>query len=128
MATKDLTYGQATIRRILKKLDQPQELENLYARAILAQAVANAASKPTPQARMAAANLRVEGANIFPSAGGPAAEVAIGSEFGSTLYRQFHQPPNPRGYWLYPASTSTSALAAGDEAIEDVMQRVIRGF
>ncbi len=127
MATKDLTYGQATIRRILKKLEQPQELENAYARAILVQAVANAAGKPTPQARMAAANLRVEGANIFPSAGGPAAEVAIGSEFGSAVYRQFQQPPNPRGYWLYPAASATSTLAAGDRALEEVLQDAVKG-
>jgi len=127
VATKDLQYGQATIRRILKKLDQPQELENLYARAILEQAVQNAASKPTPQARMAAANLNIIGNTIGPSAGGPPADVAIGSEFGSTVYRQFQQPPNPRGYWLYPAASATSTLAAGDRALEDVLQDAVKG-
>ena len=127
MATKDLTYGQATIRRILRKLEQPQELENLYARAILRQAVQNAASKPTPQARMAAANLNIIGNTIGPSAGGPPADVAIGSEFGSTVYRQFQAPPNPRGYWLYPAASATSTLAAGDRALEDVLQDAVKG-
>jgi len=128
VVTKDLTYGQATIRRILSKLDKPQELENLYARAILEQAVQNAAGKPTPQARMAAANLNIIGNTIGPSAGGPPADVAIGSEFGSTVYRQFQQPPNPRGYWLYPAAGATSTLAAGDRALEDVLQDAVRGF
>ena len=128
MATKDLQYGERIIRGILKRLEHSPDLAHSYAEAVLSQAVRNAASKPTPQARMAAANMTVSGADIHPSAGGPPAEVAIGSEFGSDRYLQFHAPPNPRGYWLYPASTSTSALAAGDEAIEDVMQRVIRGF
>jgi len=127
VATKDLTYGQATIRRILRKLEQPQELENLYARAILRQAVQNAASKPTPQARMAAANLNIIGNTIGPSAGGPPADVAIGSEFGSTVYRQFQAPPNPRGYWLYPAASATSTLAAGDRALEEVLSDAVRG-
>ena len=127
MATKDLTYGQATIRRILSKLDKPQELENLYARAVLEQAVQNASGKPTPQARMAAANLNIIGNTIGPSAGGPAAEVAIGSEFGSTVYRQFQALPNPRGYWLYPAASATSTLAAGDRALEDVLQDAVKG-
>ena len=127
MVTKDLTYGQATIRRILSKLDKPQELENLYARAILEQAVQNAAGKPTPQARMAAANLNIIGNTIGPSAGGPPADVAIGSEFGSTVYRQFQQPPNPRGYWLYPAASATSTLAAGDRALEEALQDAVKG-
>lgn len=128
MADKDLQYGQRVISGILKRLDKSQDLAHSYAEAVLAQAVRNAASKPTPQARMAAENMTVTGADIHPTAGGAPAAVAIGSEFGSARYLQFHRPPNPRGYWLYPAATSIAALAAGDEAIEDVMQRVIRGF
>lgn len=127
MADKDLAYGQRTIRRILRELEQPEELEHKFAEAVLAQAVRNAASKPTPQARMAAENLDVQGASIGPSAGGAPAEVAIGSEFGSARYLQFHKPPNPRGYWLYPAAESVQALAAGDKALEDMLQAAIRG-
>lgn len=131
MAAKDLAYGQRAISRILKALDQPAELEHKFAEAILAQAVRNAASKPTPQARMAAANLDVQGASIGPSAGGAAAEVAIGSEFGSSQYLQFHRNPNPQGYWLYPATRSTQALAEMDKDLEKMLDEsigsIIRG-
>lgn len=128
MASKDLTYGQRTISRILKALEQPEELEHKFAQAILEQARRNAASKPTPQARMAAANLDVQGASIGPSAGGAAAEVAIGSEFGSSRYAQFHRNPNPRGYWLYPATRSTQALAEMDKDLEAMLDAAIAGI
>lgn len=128
MAGKDLEYGQRTIHRILKQLDQPSGLASEYAKAVLAQAVRNAASKPTPQARMAAAIYGVDGPNVVPTAGGAPAAVAMGSEFGSGRYLQFHAPPNPRGYWLYPAGEATATLAAGDAALEDVLDKAVRGF
>jgi hypothetical protein len=129
VATKDLAYGRRTIRRILKELDQPDELEHKFAEAILAQAVRNAASRPTPQARMAAANMSVQGATIAPlSSGTPAAEVAIGSEFGSSQYAQFHRSPNPAGYWLYPAVRSTEALAEMDKDLEAMLDEAIAGL
>lgn len=129
MADKDLAYGQRTIRRILRELEKPQELEHKFAEAVLAQAVRNAASRPTPQAPMAASVLTVEGASIAPVSAGdsPEVEVGIGSEFGSSQYLQFQKPPNPQGYWLWPASRSTAALAAGDKALEDMLQAAIRG-
>ena len=125
MARKDLAYGQRAINRILRQLQQPEELEHKFAEAILAQAVRNAASKPTPQARMAAANLDVQGASIGPSAGGAAAEVAIGSEFGSAQYLQFHRPPNPAGYWLYPATRDMATLAEMDKELEAMLDEAI---
>lgn len=127
MAQKDLTYGARTIRRILADLQQPTGLEHLYAEAVLAQAVLNANKRPTPQARMAARNMVVKGSDIVPSAGGDPAAVAIGSEFGSAVYRQFQRQPNPRGYWLYPAALATATLAAGDVALEKLLQKVVRG-
>lgn len=127
MAKKDLQYGVTTIYRMLRELKEPEELANLYAEAVLTQAVRNAQGRPTPQAVMAARNLKVEGATIGPRAGGTPAEVAIGSEFGSNLYRQFQKPPNPRGYWLYPAAVATSTIAAGEAALEDVLKAVIDG-
>lgn len=126
MADKDLTYGAAAVRRILRKIEQPEELAHQYAEAILQQAVRNAASKPTPQARMAAANLDVQGASIGPSAGGPAAEVAIGSEFGSAQYLQFHHAPAPRGLWLYPAAEDESVLMVADKELQKVVDAAIR--
>jgi len=128
VADKDLIYGQRTIARILKQLEEPSGLASEYAKAVLAQAVRNAASKPTPQARMAASIYGVEGPNVVPTAGGAPAEVAMGSEFGSGRYLQFHALPNPRGYWLYPAGEQTATLAAGDKALEQELQKAIRGF
>lgn len=127
MATKDLVYGARTIRTILKGLDQPESLEHLYAEAVLAQAKINAAKRPTPQSRMAARNMVVKGSDIVPSAGGAPAQVAIGSEFGSAAYRQFQKPPNPKGYWLFPAANAIAVLSAGDEALESLLQKVING-
>lgn len=125
MATKDLSYGVVTIRRILQELEAPAEFANLYAKAILAQAIRNAAARPTPQAPMAARNLDVQGDSIGPSAGGAPAAVAIGSEFGSAIYPQFQKPPRRQGYWLYPAAEATETLAAGDEALEALLQGAI---
>lgn len=127
MAKKDLTFGQRTIRRILDQLQQPTELEHLYATAILKQALRNAAARPTPQAPMAARNMKVQEANIIPIAGGAPAAVAIGSEFGSDQYAQFHHRSAPRGLWLYPAAEATEVLAVTDEALDDVLQKVISG-
>ena len=127
MADKDLAYGQRTIRRILDELEHPEELEHKYAEAILAQAVRNAASRPTPQARMAADNMQVDGASIGPSAVGvPEEAVAIGSEFGSAQYLQFQHAPAPRGLWLYPAAEDLKVLAATDQELEKMLDRVIR--
>lgn len=125
---RDLQYGATAIRRLLQELNQPEELEHQYALAILIQAQRNASARPTPQAPMAARNMQVEGSDIIPrSAGGSPAAVAFGSEFGSTVYRQFQKSPNPRGYWLYPAVESTATLAAGDEALETLLEQVING-
>jgi hypothetical protein len=122
---RDLAYGQRTIARILRELEQPAELEHKYAEALLKQAKRNAASKPTPQARMAAENMVVEGASIGPLAGGAPEEVAIGSEFGSHIYPQFQRQPNPAGYWLYPAAESTEVLAEMDGELEKMLDRII---
>lgn len=127
MARKDLAYGRRTIERILRELEAPAGLEEKYAEAVLAQALENAAGRPTPQAPMAAENLSAERGSIGPLAGGAPAEVGIGSEFGSTVYRQFQKPPNPRGYWLYPAAEDTRTLAAGDRMLEEILDSAIRG-
>jgi hypothetical protein len=128
VADKDLQYGVATIHRILRKLEQPQSLAHPFAEAVLRQAVRNASAKPTPQARMAASVLNVEGDTIGPSAGGPPAEVGIGSEFGSAIYPQFHAPPTKRGYWLFPAGEAVQVLAEGDKTLEDILQRAANGY
>jgi hypothetical protein len=128
VADKDLQYGVATIHRILRKLEQPESLAHPFAEAVLRQAVRNASGKPTPQARMAAANMDVRGDTIGPSAGGAPAEVAIGSEFGSAIYPQFHAPPTKRGYWLYPAGEAVQVIAEGDRTLEDILKRAAAGY
>lgn len=108
-------------------LERPDELAQAYAEAILAQARRNAAGRPTPQAPMAARNMIVTDATIHPRAGGAPADVALGSEFGSTLYPQFHKRPSRTGYWLYPAAEAVGVLAETEDALEAVLERVTRG-
>lgn len=127
MAKKDLTYGVNAIRGLLRRLNQPETLGETFAQLILEEARKNAARRPTPQAPMAARNLKADRLNIVPSAGGAPAAVAIGSEFGSTIYRQFQKPPNPRGYWLYPATRGDTVLKAMDAKLEAVLDAAVKG-
>lgn len=116
------------IDRIADALSEGTEVASRYARAMLDTALQNAAGRPTPQSEMASRNLTVDGASIRSLAGGAPNEVAAGSEFGSSIYRQFHAPHNLGGYWLYPAADDERTLRAGDQALEEVMQAAIRGF
>lgn len=126
MAVKDLKEGTAVVNRLLESLELPDALQGLFAKAILKQAVQNASSRPTPQARMAADVLGVVDNLIRPLAGGPPSEVGGGSEWGSSIYRQFASR-NEGGYWLFPAAQSSQFLLAADEALEEVLQAVIDG-
>lgn len=130
MATHDLAFAQRAIRRILRDLNKPDDLEHDFATAILKQAKLNASKKPTPQARMAASIMVVEDANIFQrgSAGSPEVEVAIGSEFGSAIWPQFHKPPNRQGYWLYPATRDSQVLGSMDKSLEEMLRIAVAGF
>ena len=94
------------------------------------QAKKNAAGRPTPQAPMAASVMVAEGGNIFPrgSAGIPEVAVGIGSEFGSAVWPQFHRGPNPRGYWLYPATRDSSVLGKADKSLEEILADAARGM
>ena len=110
------------------RLEHPDELEDRYARAILEQAKRNAGMRPTPQAPMAAAVLVVESGTILAPAGGDSAEVGQGSEFGSTIYRQFGGRRQERGYWLLPAADNPDAatIATGDEWLNEQVEDSIR--
>lgn len=127
MADKDLAFGVTAIRRILGDLDKPDELSHAFALAVLDQAKRNAASRPTPQAPMAARNLDVQAGSIGTIAGGAAAEVGIGSEFGSNQYLQFKRPSNQRGYWLWPATRSPDVLSLTDQALEEMLMVAVNG-
>jgi len=110
------------------RLEHPDELEDRYARAILEQAKRNAGMRPTPQAPMAAAALVVESGTILAPAGGDSAEVGQGSEFGSSIYRQFGGRRNERGFWLLPAADNPDAatIATGDEWLNEQVEDSIR--
>ena len=131
MTTRKVSPEKAAkiLRDLDDKLEDNEAVEDAMARAILEQAQANAAGHPTPQSRMAAAEFIVQHGTILSLSGGPPGEVAEGSEFGSTIYRQFG-PRNQRGYWLLPAAESPNAatIAAGEEALDSEIEAAIRGF
>jgi hypothetical protein len=89
-----------------------------FAGAMLAQAVRNAAGRPSPQAPMSAAGLELHGKTIA----GPAdalvssagrsvrlGDVLFGSEFGSDTFTQFG-PRVERGQWLFPAADDPATI------------------
>lgn len=121
---RDLKRGKRILARIADDLEDPEDLAHSYAEAVLEQARRNAAARPTPQAPMAAQGMRVDGSEIR-SAGGISGEVATGSEFGSDIYLQFQKSLSRRGYWLTPATESEEAERAGDQALEEIMDRAI---
>lgn len=97
------------------------------ARAILKEAQGVAAGKPTPQARMAAEGMGVRNGSILSLSGGPSSEVAAGSEFGSSIYRQFG-PRRTRGYWLLPTGEDPGpgTIARGEQWLDDAIEAAIR--
>lgn len=127
--TVSLKEGQAVLRRLQDQLAHNEELEDIWARAILDQAQGVAAGKPTPQARMAAEGMGVQRGTILSLSGGPPEDVAAGSEFGSSLYRQFG-PRNTRGYWLLPSAEAPSpgTIAQGEKWLDEQVEDSIRGF
>ena len=120
------------LARIVDRLSASQELAEAFLAGTIRDAQQKASLRPSPQAPMAAAGLHIErGSRLGLSSltgGSPAAEVAIGSEFGSGLYRQFG-PRNPRGNWLFPAieapspGTMQSAEAEVDSVIAEEVAR-----
>lgn len=129
MAGRDVSPEQASriLRDLSGRLEASGELSEAYARGVLEQAQRKASGHPTPQARMAAQGMGIRGGTILSLSGGAPAEVAVGSEFGSTIYRQFG-PRNPRGYWLLPSAENPdpSTIAAADEALGEVVEAAIR--
>jgi hypothetical protein len=119
--------AQRILNRLSDRLTRSEDLAHQYAEVTLEVARRNAASKPSPQSRMAAAVMGVTGSQILPTAGGPPAEVGGGSEWGSSIYRQF-APRNQRGYWLFPAAQSSEAEDAGDTVLQRLIDSVVPGF
>ncbi len=131
MTTRKVSPQEANriLQRLTDDLEGSEALSHGYAEAVLKAAQGLAASHPTPQARMAAQAMGVREGTILSLSGGPPGEVAAGSEFGSTLYRQFG-PRNERGYWLLPAANepSPATIEAGENVLDEVVEAAIRGF
>lgn len=125
----------AALARTLPKTDVP--IASLFAQAVLARAVARAATRPTPQARMAATAAYAKGAYVrinarqrvygFGSTSEvvQAGDIAKGSEFGTIgKYPQFQAPHTSKGYWLYPAARD----ADEDRALTDKADRALQSL
>lgn len=123
----DLSDGARAVRQLSEALERSGDLPAAFAEAVLSEARRRAAGKPTPQSRMAAEAMGVRGSEILTIAGGDAAEVAGGSEWGSVIYTQFG-PRNEGGYWLMPSTESPVALAAGDRALDEAVQRAVNRY
>lgn len=122
----DLKDGAKAIQRLSESLERSGDLAGAFAKAILSEAQQRAQSKPTPQSRMAADAMGVQGSEIrVLSEGTPAGEVSGGSEWGSNIYRQFG-PRNEGGYWLHPAAESQEVLDAGDRYLDQLAEQAAR--
>jgi hypothetical protein len=128
----DLGRGGDAIDQILARLaGDALELADPYAEAVLETARSAAGSHPTPQSRMAASGLIAQrgaviapgGALVSGAGGRPAslAQIIAGAEYGSDTYTQFASR-NPRGYWLFPAFDAASTVAAGDRALQAILE------
>lgn len=122
----DLADGVRALATLARELEKTETLRQTAARRVLSQARRNAASKPTPQARMVASGMQARNGTVigfgsrrvFGSGSDEPVKLgflAYGSEFGSSRHRQFG-PRNESGYWLHPAADQNPAV---DEAHED---------
>lgn len=112
--------ARAATDRLYKALDQPNQLEAVTARALLDAAQSSANRRPTPQAAMVAAGFTVSGQAIRgPS--GTLAEITMGAEFGSTIFRQFGGR-HGAGSWLFPTLTAPPATVEREQSdyLDDV--------
>ena len=121
--------GKRILARLVDRLEDHDGLEDRYLKAVLEQAQGIASGKPTPQARMAADGMGVRNGTILSLSGGAPSEVAAGSEFGSSIYRQFG-PRRTRGYWLLPSAEvpDPGTIAEGEGWIDEQIEAAIRGF
>ena len=130
MTTRTVTPKQAEriIGNLQDRIENPEQLEDIYARAVLVQAQRAAGLRPTPQAPMAAESMGVQNGTILSLTGGDPSAVAAGSEFGSDIYGQFHRPHNARGYWLLPSAENPDAatIEAGEDWLDDQVTEAIR--
>ena len=122
----DLADGVRALTKLRIELERVETLRQTAAKRVLEQARRNAASRPTPQARMVASGMQARNGTVIGFASrrvfgsgsdGPVrlGHLSYGSEFGSNTHRQFG-PRNESGYWLHPAADQNPDV---DEAHED---------
>ena len=130
----DLKDGARAVRVLSKEVKDTRRLQNEMARAILAKARSNAASRPTPQARMVAAGMVVArgvvigrgNRRILGGGGGKPVKLGVlayGAEFGSNQFRQFGSDRRESGYFLHPAAENQNTGI--DKAEESFLDRII---
>jgi len=116
------------LREFTEQLADPRTAEE-FAEAMLHQALALAARRPTPQAPAASRGIHAERNRIVGNAGEPISiggrsvplgDILMGSEFGSDEYVQFG-PRQPRGAWLFPAADDPATMAEVETDRVDVL-------
>jgi hypothetical protein len=115
----DLATGRRRIASLAKALERGDELKRAVVPAALEVARSNAAGHPTPQSRLAAGGLVARGDSLSVTH-----SLAGGSEYGSTIYRQFGPRHGPAWFGkVAEESEPRTIVAAADKALEATMDR-----
>lgn len=131
----DIAAGIHRLNRLGARLRDGSAISEPYAEAVGAQAKRNASRRVSPQSPMAGSALVVRGSvvsvpssAIVSSSSGPvrAGAIAGGSEYGSSLYRQFG--PRSSGKWLHAAADrpDSATLEAGEDALAELVAEAVR--
>lgn len=131
-----MTDANAAARAISKLADElrdPEAVQDAYGQELAesARTRGNLVSVPR-QAHLVAdavgySDGRIQLASGAQAGRGTAGELLGGAEYGSSIYQQFG-PHSSRGHWLWPTimdPTPDAALAAGDDALEQLIEDVI---
>jgi hypothetical protein len=116
----DLATGRRRLASLAKAIASGDELKRAVLPSALESARSNAAAHPTPQSRLAAGGLVARGDTLTVTH-----SLAGGSEYGSTIYRQFG-PRRSTPAWfgkVAEESEPRGIVAAGDKALETVMDK-----
>lgn len=130
-----LQDGLRRLQALSRELEDGSRIQEPYLEAVAAQARSAGARHPTPQSRMAASALivrdgviQVPAAAIVSGAGGStsAGAIAGGSEYGSSIYRQFG--PRRSSAWMRTSAEhpSSATLQAGERALDELVRDTCR--
>ena len=115
----DMATGRRRLASLARALAHGDELKRAVVPAALEQARSNAAGHPTPQSRLAATGLVARGDTLTVTH-----SLAGGSEYGSSIYRQFG-PRRSTSAWFGKVAEGEPRpiVVAGDKALETVMRK-----